>query len=106
MKARDCEEKAVPSRLSWSNRQTCKAKLHVHSHLRNLPALVVAAQDGDAVPKPYFQGHQQTDTLHTVIASIDVIPCSSTTRCVAYNVCVLVCIVHTVRNVSRGGENT
>ena len=33
-------------------------------HLRDLPRLVVAPQDGDAVLVPHFQGHQQRRHLH------------------------------------------
>mmetsp|Transcript_18688 Transcript_18688/g.56494 ORF Transcript_18688/g.56494 Transcript_18688/m.56494 type:complete len:285 (+) Transcript_18688:1016-1870(+) len=33
-------------------------------HLRNLPALVIASQDGDSVPIPHLQRNQQTGSLH------------------------------------------
>lgn len=45
----------------------CRERRGGHSHLCDLPRLVVATQDGDAVPVPHFQRHQQAGCLHRVV---------------------------------------
>ena len=44
-----------------------------HSHLCNLTALVVAPEDGDAVPVPDLERHQQRDCLYAVVAPVHVV---------------------------------
>mmetsp|Transcript_6523 Transcript_6523/g.14256 ORF Transcript_6523/g.14256 Transcript_6523/m.14256 type:complete len:206 (-) Transcript_6523:14-631(-) len=41
--------------------------------LRDLTALVVASEDSNAVGKPHFEGHQQRDRLHGVVATVHVV---------------------------------
>lgn len=45
-----------------------------HSHLCDLPAFVVATQDGDPVPIAHFESHQQRDCLDTVVPAIHIVP--------------------------------
>ncbi len=45
----------------------------MHSHLRNLPALVVPSQDRDAVPEPDFQSNKERHGLHAVVPSIHIV---------------------------------
>lgn len=42
-------------------------------HLCDLPALVVATQNGDSVLEAHFESYKQSDSLYTVVAAIDVI---------------------------------
>ena len=42
-------------------------------HLRDLPRLVVAAQDGDAVAVAQLEGDKESDRLYGVVSSVDVI---------------------------------
>ena len=42
--------------------------------LRNLPALVVAPENENAVLVPHFQTHEQRHGLHGIVASIDIVP--------------------------------
>ena len=42
-------------------------------HLRDLPRLMVAAEDRDALPVPDFQRHEERHSLEAVVPSIDVV---------------------------------
>ena len=42
--------------------------------LGDLATLVIAPQDRDAVLEAHLQANQQCDRLHTVVASVDVVP--------------------------------
>ena len=46
----------------------------VRAHLGDLPALVVAPQDGDAIPEANLQRHQQRHRLHAVVSPIHEVP--------------------------------
>lgn len=45
----------------------------MHLHLSNLPALVVPSQNCNAMSVSHLQGHQQGNSLQTVIPAIDII---------------------------------
>ena len=42
--------------------------------LGDLPAFVITTEDGNTTAEPHLQRYQQSDGLHTVVASVYVVP--------------------------------